>query len=107
MDAVMKFVQQTGFYQIFANCAWGSLIMVGVAGFIISIPVMLYLFFIHAFSGKRPVKMRTICLLAFVFISGCLHHLFSNPEISSGIAMFADLYEREPAAAAVLSAAAL
>jgi len=68
--------------------------MIGVAGFIISIPVLLYLFFIHAFSGKRPVKMRTICLVAFVFLCGCLHHLFSDPEISTGMAMFADLYEK-------------
>ena len=68
--------------------------MIGIAGFIISIPVLLYLFFIHAFSGKRPVKMRTICLALFVLICGCLHHLFSDPEISKGAAMFADLYEK-------------
>ena len=68
--------------------------LIGVAGFIIAIPVMLYLFFIHAFSGKRPVKMRTICLIAFVLLCGCLHHLFSSPEISGGIAMIADLYEK-------------
>ena len=48
---------------------WGLLFLreivyglIGAAGFIISIPILLYLFFIHAFSGKRPVKMRTICL---------------------------------------------
>ena len=68
--------------------------LIGVAGFIIAIPVMLYLFFIHAFSGKRPVKMRTICLIAFVLLCGCLHHLFSSPDISGGIAMIADLYEK-------------
>ena len=68
--------------------------LIGVAGFIISIPVLLYLFFIHAFSGKRPVKMRTICLIGFVLLCGCLHHLFSSPDISTGLAMFADLYEK-------------
>ena len=31
MDAVMNFVQQTGFYQIFANGAWDSLLMVAIA----------------------------------------------------------------------------
>ena len=31
MDAIMNFVQQTGFYQIFANGAWDSLIMVAIA----------------------------------------------------------------------------
>ena len=88
---VISLNQEGALTGLLCNLLYG---MVGVAGFIISIPVMLYLFFIHAFSGKRPVKMRTICLLAFVFISGCLHHLFSNPEISSGMAMFADLYEK-------------
>ena len=68
--------------------------LIGVAGFIISIPVLLYLFFIHAFSNKRPVRMRTICLFVFLFLCGCLHHLFSSPSVSKGIAMFADLYQK-------------
>ena len=68
--------------------------LIGVAGFIVAIPVSLYLFFIHAFSGKRPVVMRTVCLLAFVLLCGCLFHLISNPPISSGMAMFADLYDK-------------
>ena len=41
--------------------------LIGRVGFIVSIPVLLYLFIIHAFSGKRPVKLRTICV--FVSIS--------------------------------------
>ena len=68
--------------------------LIGAAGFIISIPILLYMFFIHAFSGKRPVKMRTICLIIFVLICGCLHHLFSDPAISEGTAMLADLYQK-------------
>ena len=68
--------------------------LIGVAGFIVAIPVMLYLFFIHAFSGKRPVMMRTICLLTFVFLCGCLFHLISDPAISTGAAMFIDLYDK-------------
>ena len=51
---------------------------IGSLGFGLSIPVLLYLFFIHAFSGKRPVRMRTICLITFILICGCLYHLFSN-----------------------------
>lgn len=31
MEAIMNFAQQTGFYQIFANGAWDSLIMVAIA----------------------------------------------------------------------------
>ena len=67
--------------------------LVGAAGFIISIPVFLYLFFIHAFSGDRPVKMRTICLIAFILICGCVHHLLSFPDTSDGVGMIADLFE--------------
>ena len=54
--------------------------LIGRVGFIVSIPVLLYLFIIHAFSGKRPVKMRTICLLVFVLTCSCLDHAFMNPE---------------------------
>ena len=54
--------------------------LVGNAAFIVSIPVLLYLFYIHAFSGERPIKMRTICLIAFVLIIGCFSHLALNPQ---------------------------
>ena len=36
--------------------------IIGQIGFAISIPVLLYMFVIHAFSGTRPVKMRSICV---------------------------------------------
>ena len=49
--------------------------LIGEAGFYVLIPAMLYLFIIHAFSGKRPVIMRTICLFLFVLICGCISHL--------------------------------
>ena len=35
--------------------------LIGRTGFIVSVPVLIYLFIIHAFSGKRPIKLRTIC----------------------------------------------
>ena len=47
----------------------------GRAAFYISIPILLYLFVIHAFSSGRPVKMRTICLLSFIICIGCIFHL--------------------------------
>ena len=34
--------------------------MIGRTGFVVAIPVLFYLFFIHAFSGKRPIKLRTV-----------------------------------------------
>lgn len=54
--------------------------IIGQIGFAMCIPVLLYLFVIHAFSGTRPVKMRTICLIAFVIISGSIAHLVAAPE---------------------------
>ncbi len=57
--------------------------LIGRVGFIMSIPVLLYLFYIHAFSGKRPIKMRTVCLVLFVLISGCIAHLALNYQSSS------------------------
>ncbi len=66
--------------------------LIGNAGFVISIPVFLWLFVIHGFSGKRPVKMRTICLLSFVAIVGCISHLIVGPKLSSGFEMLSDLY---------------
>ncbi len=67
--------------------------LIGRAGFIISIPALLYLFFIHAFSGKRPVRMRTICLACFVLICGSVAHLaLDNQGLPSGLALISELY---------------
>ena len=68
--------------------------LIGRTGFIISIPVLLYLFFIHAFSGKRPIKLRTVCLLVFVLLCGCISHLNDVPNIlPSGFTLIAELYQ--------------
>ena len=66
----------------------------GRVGFVISIPVLLYLFFIHAFSGKRPVAMRTVCLALFVLLCGCISHLNDVPQVlPKGLTILADLYK--------------
>ena len=49
--------------------------LLGSVGFVIQIPALLYLFIIHAFSNKRPVKMRTICVIAFVLCCGAIYHM--------------------------------
>ncbi len=54
--------------------------LIGKAGFYVAIPAFLYLFIIHAFSGKRPVMMRTVCLLLFILICGCISHLAMDPD---------------------------
>ena len=65
----------------------------GQVGFLVAIPALLYLFIIHAFSGKRPVRMRTICLGCFVLFCGTIAHLSLNPEyLSGGIKVIGELY---------------
>ena len=67
--------------------------LIGRVGFIVSIPVLAYLFYIHAFSGKRPVAMRTICLVAFVLLCGCVSHLNDISDAAQkGLAIVKDLY---------------
>ena len=67
--------------------------LIGRAGFIVSIPALLYLFYIHAFSGKRPICMRTVCLACFVLICGCLSHLGLNPDnLPDGFELLGELY---------------
>jgi len=67
--------------------------LIGSVGFYISIPVLFYLFIIHAFSKKRPVLMRTICLISFALVCGCIAHLVLNPQsLPSGVALIGELY---------------
>ncbi len=68
--------------------------MFGRVGFYIAIPAMVYMFVIQAFSGKRPVIMRSVCLIAFILICGCIAHLVLNPkELPDGIALIGALYK--------------
>ena len=67
--------------------------LIGRVGFIVSIPALLYLFFIHAFSGKRPVIMRSVCIGAFVLACGAVAHMAQNyTTTSEGILVLAELY---------------
>ena len=66
----------------------------GRAVLLVSIPAFLYLFLIHAFSGKRPVVMRTVCVFSFLIITGCIAHLTLSPtNLSSGISIVKDLFD--------------
>ncbi len=65
----------------------------GQVGFLVMIPGLLYLFFIHAFSAGRPVKMRTICVSCFVLLCGCIAHLSLDPNyLSGGFKLLGELY---------------
>lgn len=67
--------------------------VMGQVGFLVMIPSALYLFFIHAFSTKRPVTMRTVCIASFVLCCGCIAHLSLAPDnLSSGFKLLGDLY---------------
>ena len=67
--------------------------LIGRVGFIVAIPAMLYLFVIHAFSGKRPVKMRTISVFAFLLICGGLSHLLLKFNVQGTFgSLLVDLY---------------
>ena len=69
---VAAFLQEGYFVTLLTSLVCG---LIGRVAFIVLIPVLLYLFVIHAFSGKRPVIMRTVCLFSFVILCGCLTHL--------------------------------
>jgi len=67
--------------------------LIGRVGFLVSIPALLYLFIIHAFSKGRPVIMRSVCIGCFIIICGCLSHLFlfaDQPD--SGYMRVSELY---------------
>ena len=67
--------------------------LIGWIGYIVSIPAFLYLFVIHAFSNKRPVKMRSICVGVFVLMCGCIAHLVQDTQgIEFGADLLSDLY---------------
>lgn len=76
--------------KLFENFILG---LFGRVGFVVAIPVLLYMFYIHAFSGKRPVKMRSICLIAFVLICGSFSHLVQNPKnLPTGMKLLGELW---------------
>ena len=65
----------------------------GRVTFYISIPALLGLFVIHAFSRRRPIVMKTICVISFVLTWGCIAHLLKKtPSIGNGWQMIVDLY---------------
>ena len=67
--------------------------LLGQTGFIIAIAVLLYLFCIHAFSGERPVIMRSVCLGCFLLLSGSIAHMVLNPQhLTGGVALISELY---------------
>lgn len=58
---------------------------VGQVSFYVAIPGMLYLFVIQAFSGKRPIKQRSICMIMFILLCGMISQIgLPSVELPSG-----------------------
>ena len=76
---VILMVPEGALVQLFYRGVVG---LIGRTGFYISIPALLYLFIILAFSGERPVVMRSTCLICFVLICSCIVQLWKpfDPE---------------------------
>ena len=69
--------------------------LVGKVAFYVAIPGLLYLFCIQAFSGKRPIKLRSICMICFILLCGCISQLFlQQEELPTGFSLLSFLYER-------------
>ncbi len=62
--------------------------LIGKVGYAVLIPTLLYLFFIHAFSGNRPIVMRSVCLSVFVLLCGSVAHLIATGGSTAGIDFF-------------------
>ena len=69
--------------------------MIGQVAFYVAIPALLYLFAIQAFSGKRPVILRSVCLLCFVAICGCITQIAMLMDegytLPTGMALLSEL----------------
>ena len=74
-----------------------SLVMslIGQVAFYVAIPALLYLFAIQAFSGKRPIILRSVCLICFLAICGCISQVVmlmdTNYSLSTGVALISEL----------------
>ena len=66
--------------------------LIGKTAFYVAIPALLYLFVIQAFSGKKPVILRSCCLLGFILICGGLSQSFLDSQLPSGFAVVSALY---------------
>ncbi len=93
---LVSFLNPEGiFVELVGNFMLG---LIGRVGFIVLVPALLYLFYIHAFSTNRPIKMRSICVFVFVLCCGCITHWSLNVQTTAaGFALlretnFIDLY---------------
>jgi len=68
--------------------------LIGWTSFYVAIPALLYLFTIQAFSGKRPILLRSVCLISFVLICGLISQLgMDSAQLPSGFSLLVSLFQ--------------
>ncbi len=67
--------------------------LIGEVGFYFSIPALLYIFAIHTFGRKTKTTLRTVCVIAFVLICGCIAHLIVGGYLSVDLQTVGVLYQ--------------
>ena len=68
--------------------------LIGWTSFYVAIPALLYLFTIQAFSGKRPILLRSVCLISFVLICGFISQLgMDTAQLPSGFSVLVSLFQ--------------
>ena len=65
---------------------------IGGVSFYVAIPGLLYLFVIQAFSGKRPILLRSISMICFILLCGCISQLGLNTTLPEGLGVIAVLW---------------
>ena len=61
--------------------------------YLISMPAMVYLIWIQLASRNQRVRMRSVCIMLFVFLFGCLSHLVAGKAMAEiGWALVKELY---------------
>ena len=67
--------------------------IVGEVSFYVAIPGLLYLFIIQAFSGKKSVLLRSVCMICFILICGCISQVLMTSNLPSGFAVVNELFD--------------
>ncbi len=67
--------------------------IIGEVAFYFAIPAFLYIFVIHIFRAKAPVRMMSVCAVCFVLLCGCISHLVIRPGGDTKISYILDLYQ--------------
>ena len=68
--------------------------LIGKAAFYFAIPALLYMFIVTVSSNGQPIKMRCICMVAFVLLSSCVYHLMvNNQTFVGGVKVLGDLWK--------------